>query len=339
MVSRKELFARLGIIDHPDAPSLHKLTIKAWQMRGDHEMENGRFRTSFWGGMFPAGIDEKHCGRKALYGLLNLPKTLDEKPSPHLLATSRAGSDVEAQITALWDKLGISLVQICHTEKQEIDPETKQPVVCLKGGIGCPVDHSQQLRLQDPRYWYSSAIDDVLDLRPEVNFVVPVDIKSKKEDVLNSIKRNQVADPKHKAQVIGYIHVCRLRHEEMGWDKMGLERSQGGFVYYVSRDNPSNAVAIWVPYVEEEVAGALALLEEWRDSFLKNQLPQRPKDWRWTENPCKFCDFKKRCKQDNKDGVTDLFESTTIKIAQRQDPDYDPEAIRQKVIERWKEEG
>lgn len=312
MASRKELFTRLGIIDNPDAPSLHKLTIKAWQSRGSDEMEGGRFKTSFWGGMFPAGIDEKHCGRKALYGLLNLPKTLDEKPSPHLLATSQAGSDVEAQITSLWQKQGISLINLPDGE---------------------------QLRLQDPRYWYSAAIDDVLDLRPEVNFVVPTDIKSKKEDVLNAIKRNQVADPKHKAQVIGYIHVCRLKHEEMGWDKLGLERSQGGFVYYVSRDNPSNAVAIWVPYVEAEVAGALKLLDEWRESFLKNQLPQRPKDWRWTENPCKWCDFKKRCKQDNKDGVTDLFESTAVKIAQKQDPDYDPSKIRDKVVERWDEDA
>jgi hypothetical protein len=303
--TRRELFIRLGIIDDPDIPTLHKRTIRSWSALAQKRMkEGGRFRSAFWGGMFPAG-DVKHCGRAAMYGLLNLPET--EPDHPKLMATSQAGKDVENQIIGIWREAGLSIAG----------------------------ENEDQLRLQDPRYWYSAALDDVLDLRPEVNFVVPVDVKSKKDDVINEMKVGLIeADPRHRAQVIGYIHVCRLKHNEI-WGDTGLEPSRGGFVYYVSRDNPANAFAFWVPYVEDEVADALKLLSDWKEKFTSGELPERPKDWRWTEQPCKWCDFKKRCKADVKEGVTSLADSVAVAQAKEIRPEYDVQKIHARVLQRW----
>ncbi len=311
-LSRRELFLKCGIVP-PPGPRLHKRTIQAYQDLSRESLNTGRFHSSFWGGSFPAG-KATQCGRLALYTLLNLPET--EPDHPKLVATSLSGKAAENQITYRWAKAGISITGVAIPDDEE------QP--------------REQLRLQDPSCWLSCAIDDVLDLRPDWPAVIPVDIKSKPDRTIEEMKVGAAGiDPRHYAQVVAYVHVCRLHHEAMGWDKLGLEPSAGGFIYYCSRDNPSNAIEYWVEYKEEEVEHAIEMLSEWRELFISKQLPERPKAWRWTEQPCKWCDLKKRCKADVQAGVTDLFASGAIEIAKESDDKYDPESIHKKVRARW----
>lgn len=277
-------------------------------------MNKGRFRSSFWGGSFPVGSG--HCGRQAIYRLMNLPDT--EPAHPKLAATAGAGKGVEQQITYRWGRAGLTLGGSVPLE--EGGPE-------------------EQLRLVDSRYWLSTAIDSVLDLRPDWPAVVPVDIKSKAEKVIEEMRLGATDyDPVHAAQVVCYCYIARLYHEEMGWAAMGLKPAEGGFIYYVSRDNPANAREFWIEYRESDVNDALLMLQEWKDSFLENRLPERPKAWRWTEHPCKWCDVKKLCKADVKDDVENIRESGVIDYAKGVDPKYDFEEIRAKVLKRWEEQ-
>ncbi len=311
-LSRRQLFTTLGIVP-PPGPRLHKRTIRAWT---DLELwrlnRDPHFRSSFWGSAFPVGPGN-HCGRFALYSLMNLPDS--EPPHPKLVATARAGKDVENQITYRWARAGITVGGSCSLN-EDVEPA--------------------QLRLQDPEHWLSCAIDSCLDLRPDWPAVCPVDVKSKPDKTINELRVGAASyDPRHRAQVISYVHVCRLNHEAMGWADMGLEPANGGFLYYCSRDNPTNAVEFWIEYDEAEVENALTLLQQWRIGYEKGILPERPKAWRWTEQPCKWCDLKKLCKADVKDGVTDLFLSGVNRYAVGVNPSYDARKVHAQVLRRW----
>lgn len=305
-VSRQELFGKLGIAR--PGPKLRHITAAAFESYGKQQLNTGRFRSAFWGGMFPSG-NQLHCGRHALYSLLNLPQS---KPSnAKLQATSESGSAAEGIIVRRWEAAGLTL--------------------------GGNFEAGEQVRLQDPEYWISSALDAVLDLRPDWNAVVPVDVKSKKNEIIEQMKFGQSeADPAHRAQVMCYIHMCRLHHEREGWAALGLEPARGGFVFYVSRDDPSNCFDYWVPWDEDEAHDALERLKEWRENFVARTLPPREKSWRWTELPCKWCDYKPLCKQDMKEDVADLAQSNTVRAA---GAGYDFESTREQVLKRWEEAG
>lgn len=299
--TRRKLFQNAGVIVRP-GPNLHKRTSAQWIAQA--EAKPPYFRSSFWGSAFPAG-DALHCGRKMLYSLMNPPS--DEKIKPLREATAQAGHDVEKRITTLWHEAGITIAD-------------------------------DQLRLQVPEYWVSCALDAVLDLRPEWPGVLPTDVKSKAEDKIKMLKTGALEmDPSHYAQVCSYIFVCRYHHEAMGWDKLGLEPARAGFVYYVSRDNPSNGVAFFIEPDEGEIEEALATLKTWKESFIAGEIPERPKAWRWTEQPCKWCDHKKLCKADVTHKITNLLDSHVVKDGKRVDKEYDAEKVHSKVLKRWEE--
>ena len=142
-------------------------------------------------------------------------------------------------------------------------------------------------------------------------------------------------DPYHKSQVICYVHFARMWHDEMGWSDMGLLPAAGGMLFYVSRDNPRNTVEYYFPYVQDEVEHALDQLMRWRMDFEHDELPSRDKNWRWTAEPCKWCQYKKDCKQDIRDDVEKLSDSHVLDAAKSR-PGYNYQAIRDRVIGRWK---
>jgi len=72
-------------------------------------------------------------------------------------------------------------------------------------------------------------------------------------------------------------------------------------------------------------------------NFINDELPPRPKEWRWTEEPCKWNPYKKLCKQDHKDGVVKLSESNAVKFALEHDPSYNIDKIRKRVTDRWQQ--
>lgn len=314
-MNRRELFERAGIVE-PRGPRLHKRTIKAYMAYEQAQLNEGFFHSSFWGGSFPAV--QKPCGRLAMYKLMNLPET--EPASPKLAGTSHQGLAAEAFVTARWAAAGMSLVHAPPGNEPHMLPPDKQ------------------LRLKDETVWLSTAIDDVLDLRPDWGCVTPTDVKSKSEQVINEMRQGVTMwQPEHRAQVVCYTYLCRKYHVALGWDKLGLLPSEGGFLYYVSRDNPSNGIEFWVEYDEGEVMEAVALLAVWRENYLAEKLPPRDKAWRWTEKPCQWCDFKKVCKEDNRAGIEFLRDSKAIELALAADEQYNFDQVKKRVTDRWKE--
>lgn len=310
-LTRLQLFRSLRVVQ--DGPQLEKITKAAYEQLEDaiwRSMPKKR-ATSFWASSFP--ITEKSCGRQALYSLMNTPP-----PEPFSIrsrAIVEMGKAAEYQIVYRWGKAGYTI---------------GGSVPLVEG------DEIHQLALQDPDTWLSGNLDAALDLRPQYDSVLPVDIKSKTDE---AIKKMQVAaldyEERHYAQIQSYIYLCTLYHEEMGWADMGLQPARGASLYYVSRENPRNTCEFYFPANWPLINAALDRMRDWKEAFLSDRLPPRDKAWRWTQEPCKWCVFKKfGCKPDNKDKVATLSGSNIIQWSNEQ-TDYSLEQMKEKVLARW----
>jgi hypothetical protein len=80
--------------------------------------------------------------------------------------------------------------------------------------------------------------------------------------------------------------------------------------------------------------------------FLAGELPElkpgkrtskfgHPHGWRWSYEPCSYCDFKTTCQLYFREGVTELSNSIGIERAKLVREDYDYEAARRRVHDRW----
>jgi hypothetical protein len=311
----------LGKIKGSD-PAIDDVVEKAYEFIEHREWlrpfksPHGRpWHTSFHASSFPGGVDEKRCGRKALYELMNIP---GEPFSPRGRAVMEIGNAVESQIAYRLGHYGITLAG--SVPINEGDPW-------------------RQLGLSDRERWLTGSIDLTLDLRwtrQGWDRVTPVDIKSKDEKKIREMRMGMRGpDQSHIGQVMSYSHLCRVWHSEMGWEQMGLRPAEGGILYYSNRASPRDTYEFWVPWDQEYVDAGLRRLEQWRDSFTEMKLPPRDKKWRWTEEPCKWCDFKKACKADVKADVQDLSQSCTVTIARSKNPGYDPQEAVREVVGAW----
>ncbi len=311
-MNREEFFLRTGLIKiHPDLEAITKKAYidseeKVWK---DNLNDVGKrhITTSFFASNFPAGA--KHCGRKAIYSMIDTPPK--EPMSPFLRGIVEVGKSVEEQIVDRWVEAGIM----------------------LSGKEG----NEKQIRFEDNETWLSGAADAILDLRPKLNSVVPVDIKSKTTKVLDEmIAGERSYDEKHYAQVQAYIFLCRKYHHEMGWNDLGLKPANSGYIFYTSREEPTKTKQFFVEANDTLINQAIENLKDWKEHYLSGTLPERPKSWRWMLEPCKWCEFKKDvCKPDDKDGIIDIEDSHAIEFSNNLRKDYDLYKTKEKVINRW----
>lgn len=309
-LTRLQLFRALNVI--PKGPRLEKRTQKAYE-----ELEEAIWRrsvekpaTSFWATLFPIG--DKACARQALYNLMNIahPKPF----GPRDRAVTEMGKAAEYQIVYRWGKAGYTI------------------------GGSFPLHYGEeigQLALQDSDTWLSGNLDAVLDIRPDCDFVLPVDIKSKSDKSIQQMRTAALSyDPRHYAQIQAYIYLCNLVHEDMGWADMGLKPAEGGILFYVSRENPRNTFEYYFKADWDAINTAVSRLREWKTAFVFDTLPKR-NDWKWSLPPCLHCNFKKHgCKPDHKEDVIQLSQSNGIEWTQSV-RNYSYEDTRKKVIERW----
>lgn len=319
MATRTEFFEHFGIIGQaPDLVEITKNAYKELEERNWRENLNqsphGRpWFTSFHASAFPDY--DKPCGRLALYTMLNIPR---DEPNPIILpATGHIGQAVEYQIVYRWGLQGLTIAG-------------SQP---LWDGATM-----RQARFEDDETWLTGSMDAVLDLRQHgIDYVVPVDVKSKNHDVVQEMQLGRRSyEQKHYLQLQAYLYLCNIFHGDMGWGEMGLEPARGGYIFYASRQNPSVTHAFFVEIDWELIQRGTALLQEWRGDFISDNLPERPKEWRWTEEPCKYCPMKRHaCKPDNKDKVSNLRESNGVKWISNFRPTYNYDEIKEEVIRRW----
>ena len=318
MTTRNEFFRKLGVIR--DGPHLAPLTERAmlqyeqsaWEGNLESSPHGNPWHTSIHASAYPGG--DKACKRKLLYTLMDIP---NEQPTkPKLRGQGEVGKAVEYLIVHRWAKAGYML------------------------GVETPAFYGakmKQVGFEVPELWLTGSMDAILDIRPDWPAVLPVDVKTKDHDVIYSMQvGSRSYDERHYMQLQAYLYLCIRFHHEMGWDKLGLEPAVGGIIYYASRQDPTNTAEFYVPADAMLMADANAVIAATKQAFIEDELPPRPKDWKWTEDPCKWCDFKKyACKPDDKAKVTKLSESNGIEFAKSVREEYDPIKTREKVLKRW----
>lgn len=302
-MDRESFFRSAQIVK--DGPSLDGWTEQAYKNVEEKRWKNdNHFSSSFYCSLYPGS--EKNCRCRALYKLLNIPELKPMEPKG--VGVTEVGKCVEEQIVERWHKMGILL-----------GPEPPK-----------------QLYIEDENTWMTGYIDAVLNLMPDWYYVLPVEIKSKKNNAIEYMKiGGQSYDEKHYNQLQAYILWCIRNHNKMGWNKLGLMPAKGGIIYYVSREDPRNTHEFYVEFDEALARDAEDQLKLWKQSFLNDELPERPKEWRWTEEPCKWNPYKKLCKADYKDKIVKLSESNAVKFAMEHNPSYNLDKIKERIKERW----
>ncbi len=319
MATRRQFFEHFGIVGQaPDLDAITKeayveLEEKIWRENLNSSPHGRPWFTSFHASAFPDR--DKPCGRLALYTMLDTPRP--EPAPPLLVATGDIGKQVEYQIVYRWGLKGLTI----------------GGSVPLWDGA-----NMTQARFEDDSTWLTGSMDAILDLRQwRIPHVVPVDIKSKKHEIVQEMQLGRrLYEEKHYLQLQAYLYLCNLFHEDMGWEEMGLTPATGGYIYYASRQDPRTAHSFYVEVDWGLINRGRELLCEWREHLIQDNLPERPKEWRWTEEPCKWCPMKKyACKPDNKEKITRLTDSNAITFAKALRSNYDYNEIKEEVIKRW----
>lgn len=333
----------IRIIDRITAKVYSDLEEKIWREDLENSPHGQPWHTSFHASSFP-GDDPIACGRKAIYGLMNVPRSAPT--SRFLRAVADSGKAIEDELVKRWAKQGYLLSADINEEFQTgfVDEE-----YWLTGNCDAAIL---------PRHW----------TRPHI-----VEVKSKAHDKVLAMKNlERGPDKKHRLQVLTYIG---LAHEQHPWrqvwrckhsgklllqsgnlkakctehgDKCGvfinLEPCLDGTIFYVSRDDPSTTHEFTYTYDPEFMASGRDRLASWQHAFRSRTLPDRPRhpDGKlvgWSEEPCKYCDLKKDlCKKDYQLNIEDLSHSNGLVRAKEIWPDYDLDATAQEVLDRWKDE-
>lgn len=309
MASRTELFARLGMnkpIVEPLLEAIYKVEEEQiWREDLQSNPHGQHWHESFHASSFP-GDDPKACGRKAIYTLMNIPAMAPTDRAGR--AVMDAGKDIERQVVKRFERSGLLL--------------TPGP------------DADYQMGFEDEKHWLTGSPDLIINT-PRLNRPHPIEIKTKDHDAIQKMQAGMKSyDPAHRIQVLTYIGLTKEKSKEL-WPE--LDECKDGTIYYLSRNRPDVSHEFKFEYNAEFMKKGRVKLASWKEHFLNETLPERPKSWRWTEPPCKWCPLKKVCKEDYKDGVRKLSDSNTINHAKEVRGEYDYKLTRQDVILRWEE--
>lgn len=303
MATHTEMIQMLGLQKLLD-PILEQAYVKELE----EHFRSGDFEwgSSFHGSSFPYG-KAPSCARDALYGMMGYPA---EPISSHGAAIMSAGKSIELEI-----------LRLLHSSGTLLHPHN---------------DHSDddQWHLVDEEHWLVGHVDAII-VPPRWTEALPVEVKSKDHDKVLAMRNGvQGPDPWHIAQLMCYIHLFRQNWESMRFPEE-LGRPTMGILLYVSRNRPRTTHEFVIQYDEEGAKEAMSKIAKMRDAFLADRLPPRDPAWKWTEDPCGWCERKKFCKKDVKEGVDSLSASNGREKAVEIYGAYDPDEVRKAVIDRW----
>lgn len=281
---------------------------------GDDDNPHGQlWHTSFHASSFPAGrdggVNEKpYCGRQAIYDLMNVPSPDIIEPMGRSIMD--AGKDAELQIMRRLHRAGLLI---------SADP-----------------DADVQTGFVLPQFWLTGNTDGIM-LPPDWNKGHVLETKGKDHDVIAQMRMGVVPpDPYHIAQLKVYIWMAHRCSKKL-WPH--LEPVTSGSLIYFSRARPRHTAEFLIDLDFDFIREGLLNLIAWKRAFLAGELPARPKGWRWTEDPCDWCAYKKHlCRPDERDGVTRIEDSALIAYAKSIRPDYDHKAVIETVKARWEGE-
>jgi hypothetical protein len=339
-VGRMELFAKLGrimVAETMVAEAAAYVSEQEWRGRG-------RDATSFYVSQFPGG--PRPCPRKLTYDLMNFPAP--EPMPPMVGATAIVGKAVEEHEVSMLDAAGRLL--------------------------STPADCEDQVRIWDADNWISGRMD-IVTLPPFWNRPLLTEKKTKDSDVVDDMRAmTRSYDPSHAYQTRAYIALLRELSEIL-WDRavvckhtwrialpgsepvidamvcrdhgiqddagclieIKLHPLQSGVLSYSSRNRPNVRASWYFEHDEQWWQNGLKSLRTAQEAYASNTIPPHPFGGKqWSAEPCKYCPHKREtCKPDHLAGVTKLSESHGVEWAQKIFGNYDPDAMRAKVLERW----
>lgn len=321
-LTRAEFFTRLQLIRmvEPIVDEAFRISEeKTLREQLDDDPHGHLWHVSFHASQFP-GNNPMACARQSLYRMMDFPP--GEPTSRRLRQTAEAGKAVEASLVHAWHQAKMLL--------SSPDPNNQTGFVLENA-------------------WLTGSVDAVIAMsgknkpwRP-----VPIEVKNRSASTIAAMKMGQGPFPEHISQVKVEIAFTRLYQELGQWLPFDeFDPCTHGYIYYVSRDNPLETAEFRVDYDPEFFNVGVEKLKRWRAYFEEDLLPEdnpgkrstifgHPNGWRWSKDPCQWCSFKKTCQLDFRESVTQLSDSNGVNRARRVRPDYDPQAARQRVRDRW----
>lgn len=317
-LTRAELFTRLQLIRtvEPIVDRAFRISEeKVLQQNLDSEPHGQPWHVSFHASQFP-GDDPMACARKSLYRMMDFPAS--DPVTRQMRQTGDSGKTFEATLVEAWARSEMLL--------SSSDP-------------------NNQTGFEYPEAWLTGSVDAVI-LPPGWNKPLPVEVKERKAEVVNEMRLGiRGPYPEHISQVKVEVAFTR-RAQELGILWADLDPCTHGVIYYGSRDDPLTTAEFRVDHDENFWVAGIEKLKRWRTYFEEDVLPEldpgkrsskfgHPNGWRWSKQPCAWCDWKLTCQLDFRENVTQLSKSIGIERAQKIRPDYDLETARLRVRARW----
>jgi hypothetical protein len=322
-LSRNELFSRLQIIRFVDPitdVAFKQVEEEIWRNQEDDSPHGNPWHVSFHASSFP-GDDPMACSRAALYTMADFPSA--EPFNRHGRTVMDAGKGIEVTLVRTWHKAGILL--------------------------SAAPDDPVQTGFEHKEAWLTGSVDSVI-LPPRWNKPLPVEIKTKYQRDIDDMKLGRRGpDIRHVFQLKTQLALVALA-QDSGQIWNNLDRVTHGFIYYLSRDRPSDTAEFRVDLDETFFAAGVERLKQWRQAFIDGVLPEdnpgkreskfgHPMGWRWSYPPCNWCNHKKTCQLDFRENNQSLSKSAGVNRAKLVRPDYDFEKARQRVLDRWAGNG
>lgn len=312
-MTRKHLFGLIGIGDVV-VPTIEKAyndkLTKEWEGGLGDDPHGYKWHTRLHASSAPGS--NASCKRKSLYGFLDLPKEAPE--GMRLIRYAEVGLDAEARLVDIWDKYGILLS--AHT------------------------DDEHQTNLKEPELWFSGNMDAAI-LPEGKNSPHIVEIKSRALEKVQAMKTGkEPVDHKHENQLRSYVAMAN--EQKLFMDDPRVESPcTSGSVLYVARDNPNVFHEFVFQHDPEWWEKTVERIKEIQTAFIEERndldIPRNEDGSKvgWSKGECCYCELKKWCKKDFTEEVFDLRESHLVKKAKEDNPNYDYDKARKRVLDAW----
>src|SRR4051812_30063432 len=272
-LSRGEFFARIGLLREIDPLTELAYRFEEQQQAGMSDQgaaAEHKWHLSFHGSQFP-GDDPRACGRKAIYRMLDIPRSTGSYmfSNRKLTQIADAGKDIENRLVQKWHQAGFLLstppygpngepqMQDIYEDEQAwltstVDanvlwPRTSMPEVCeVKSKYAEVIRAMRELRRGPDEGHVRQLKTQIAMVRHEM-VLNPVTVQR-----CHNTDRLAIIVHEHNGQP-GYHEklVCPQHFTDRCLYETKLEPPDHGFIYYVSRDNP---VDTWEFYYEYDPA-------------------------------------------------------------------------------------
>lgn len=309
---------------------------------------------SFHGSQFP-GDDPKACGRQALYTMMDIPRG---PMSRMLRTTAESGKDIEDRLVLKWYYAGylMSPPPPPIGDYQMQFEESEAWLTSTVDSIVLPPWANRGAVVEVKSKW-ASVIEEMIRLYRGPD---PKHVKQVKAQIALAARQPYWTAKRCynsgrlaiKLPLAGItLEICPEHGHDKCLREERLERVEYGFLYYVSRDNPMDTWEYYFDLDQDFYDAGIVKLKRWAKSFQDDVLPQDNFNdkrfshplgdhWRWTEMPCKWCDYGQICREDHRTAVKQrlpikLSESAAIQEAKDVNEGYDVNLVRAAVLQRW----